>query len=479
MSDNPTEPTGPKKSLGHLSPEVVGKLNPKELYEQKRFLELAHHPVYLRAVPATHIRGLMGWVEKNKGNLSPEEYESAMRSLQAALRAHESVEQTAPGRHTDSTEDQFAIIDRLLQAYSPFVEMGEDEEVAEEVNEGILEDAIQRCRAGIMADPDNAGFYRRRAEAYLLQERFDKALADYTKAIELEPSNVEYYLARAQFHGHQGPDEALRDYTKAIELDPSCWEAYEGRGSVLLGVDREGGLPAIDRAERALPDLLKAIELLGKAGTRSARHLLPPPSTPAAQLSRAASDIYDIALAYFKRATIHLLGGEYTRAVGDANQALSVAAQAKLPDTTMESFRTKAIGLWQQASQTVQQRITEATRAKEAEEQKADEARHMMKDVVELAEQAREVAAEARQQREAEVQMLEEARRLRAAEEWKAAQARQAAAAEYQKVNEARLALERHMAAQRHRRPDPIQIGMMAALEDIALLQADIVGRGW
>ncbi len=321
MSDNKTDPTSSKKSLDHLSPEVVGKLNPRELYEQKRFLELAHHPGYLRGVPAGHVQGLLGWVEKNKGTFSPEEYESAKRSLEAALRAKASASQTAPPRQTDSPEEQFAVIDRLIGNYS-FEGTEEDE--------ADLEEAVRLCRIGLTSDPGNAGFYRRRAEAYLLQERFDKALADYTKAIEMEPSNVEYYLARAQFHGQQRPDEALRDYTKAIELDPSSWEAYEGRAEVLLGFVGGGNLPDIDKAERALPDLLKAIELLSTPGARSFRYPPPPPSIPVEQLSRAKSDVYYIALALRQRAERRLAAGDGEKALQDGSRVLDLVDQVHL-----------------------------------------------------------------------------------------------------------------------------------------------------
>jgi tetratricopeptide (TPR) repeat protein len=56
------------------------------------------------------------------------------------------------------------------------------------------------------------------------------ALADYNKAIALNPSDARAFNNRALAHvALRQPDQALADYTAAIELDPGYLRAYENR----------------------------------------------------------------------------------------------------------------------------------------------------------------------------------------------------------------------------------------------------------
>jgi len=56
------------------------------------------------------------------------------------------------------------------------------------------------------------------------------AIADYSKAIELDPSYINAYYARAWVYGEKGQwDLSIADNTKAIELDPNYAMAYNNR----------------------------------------------------------------------------------------------------------------------------------------------------------------------------------------------------------------------------------------------------------
>ena len=126
-------------------------------------------------------------------------------------------------------------------------------------------------------------YYRQLAEAYYGRGDYyheyghdyaDDAIADYTKAIELDPTNAKYYLSRANTYGtlafsHYAwgrvPEQvdcynkAIADYTKAIELNPDAGGAYFGRGDIYaLGIDYTG---VIADYNRAIADYTKVIEL--------------------------------------------------------------------------------------------------------------------------------------------------------------------------------------------------------------------------
>jgi len=63
----------------------------------------------------------------------------------------------------------------------------------------------------------------------------DKAIADYTKAIELNPKLAGAYLNRGLTWAQKGElDKAIADYTKAIELNPKFALTYANLGLLLV-----------------------------------------------------------------------------------------------------------------------------------------------------------------------------------------------------------------------------------------------------
>ena len=61
--------------------------------------------------------------------------------------------------------------------------------------------------------------YHRRGVAYARQKDYDRAIADYTKAIELEPRNPSAYNDRGIAYTSKGDYErAIVDVTRAVEL---------------------------------------------------------------------------------------------------------------------------------------------------------------------------------------------------------------------------------------------------------------------
>ena len=64
-------------------------------------------------------------------------------------------------------------------------------------------------------------YYRLCGNAYRAMGRYEEALADFTRAIELDPADAWAIASRGQTYRLMGRyDEALADFTRAIELDP-------------------------------------------------------------------------------------------------------------------------------------------------------------------------------------------------------------------------------------------------------------------
>jgi tetratricopeptide (TPR) repeat protein len=64
----------------------------------------------------------------------------------------------------------------------------------------------------------------------LFSGNFDKAIVDYTKAIEINPKYAKAYDNRGLSRLSKGDfDGAIADHTKAIEVNPSLFDAYANR----------------------------------------------------------------------------------------------------------------------------------------------------------------------------------------------------------------------------------------------------------
>ena len=58
----------------------------------------------------------------------------------------------------------------------------------------------------------------------------EKALLDFSKAIELNPKDSNQYVLRGYLYQRMGQQEkALLDFNKAIELDPKYSVAFKSR----------------------------------------------------------------------------------------------------------------------------------------------------------------------------------------------------------------------------------------------------------
>jgi tetratricopeptide (TPR) repeat protein len=113
--------------------------------------------------------------------------------------------------------------------------------------------AIADYNKAIDLDPKLASAYNNRGYCYLEADKPDLALADYTKAIELEPGDGFTYWNRAGIYvDSERYDLAIADYTKAIDLDFKVADSYVGRAQAY---DKKGD------AKLALADYTKAIEL--------------------------------------------------------------------------------------------------------------------------------------------------------------------------------------------------------------------------
>ncbi len=173
--------------------------------------------------------------------------------------------------------------------------------------------------------------YSNRAQFYRDQGNINQALADYTKAIEVNPNKGSTYNSRGKtYFDLGGPQndqnlvqQAIADYTKGMEFAPELGELYANRGAAL---------GYLGKNQAALLDLNKAIELEpNKPGGYANRSLLYMQSGNyelAIQDHTAylSMNPYD-AEVWYERGLGKSRLGQHQAAIEDYNQALALDQQ--------------------------------------------------------------------------------------------------------------------------------------------------------
>ncbi len=139
----------------------------------------------------------------------------------------------------------------------------------EEADECDLEQAVAEYSRAIELDPDQTHYFVERAWAYHMLREFDLAISDWSRAIEMNPHEPHFWRARGASYLDLGDLEAaLADHNRAIEL---------GAGDAGFYVDRAWVYYNMGEMELAIADWEAALEmepenawLLGDLGGRYA-----------------------------------------------------------------------------------------------------------------------------------------------------------------------------------------------------------------
>ncbi len=117
--------------------------------------------------------------------------------------------------------------------------------------------AIADFTTGIELDPKLPFLFRNRGESYRAKSDYDRAIADYGRALEVNPKYALAYANRGAVYAlRRDYDRAFADFGKAIEIDPRESRPYRERGGVHM---------ARKDYDKAFADFDKAIELEPKS----------------------------------------------------------------------------------------------------------------------------------------------------------------------------------------------------------------------
>jgi tetratricopeptide (TPR) repeat protein len=85
-----------------------------------------------------------------------------------------------------------------------------------------------------------ASVYNNRGNAYSELGNYEDAIADYTRAIRIDPDYASAYYNRGiEYKNLKNYEDAIADYTRAIRIDPDYVFAYKRRGNA----KEKAGLP--------------------------------------------------------------------------------------------------------------------------------------------------------------------------------------------------------------------------------------------
>jgi tetratricopeptide (TPR) repeat protein len=218
------------------------------------------------------------------------------------------------------------MLDRAIRGYDQAIELSPNARVyrsrgAAYWMKGDLDRAIADSSQAIALDPKYALAYNTRGLAYHEKKDYDRAIADYDHAISLNPKNASFYNNRGNSYTAKGDlDRAIADYDQAIELDPKNALAYHNRGNVYSNKkDHDRAIADYNRTISLDPKYVSAYN--GRGNAHRAK----------GELDRAITD-YDhaialdpkYALAYYNRGIAYYDKKDYDRAIADYDQAIAL-----------------------------------------------------------------------------------------------------------------------------------------------------------
>jgi tetratricopeptide (TPR) repeat protein len=194
---------------------------------------------------------------------------------------------------------------------------------------GDLDGAIADFDKAIQINPHLVSAYANRGTARIDRGRdLEGAVGDFTKALELNPRLVPAYIGRGRCRFLAGDaNAALSDFSAAIELDPSAAPAYHLRGAARFQQrDLDAAIADLSKAQELDPGLAEnASALLADAySSRSASRADRDLEGAIADASRAIELNPRHDSAYRNRSFARNRKGDFEGAIADATRAIEL-----------------------------------------------------------------------------------------------------------------------------------------------------------
>ncbi|MDR2951825.1 MAG: tetratricopeptide repeat protein [Treponema sp.] len=181
--------------------------------------------------------------------------------------------------------------------------------------------AIADYTKAIRIDPDDAVAYYSRGFAYRMKGDYDSAIADYTNAIRIDPNDAVAYRWRSNAYEMKGDyDSTIADYTNAIRIDPDDAVAYRLRGDAYRKKgDYDSAIADYAKAIRINPDIADAYLGRGVAYREEGDY-----DSAIADYTEAIRIDLDDADAYYLRGDAYKMKGDYKHSEKDFTKAIEL-----------------------------------------------------------------------------------------------------------------------------------------------------------
>lgn len=186
------------------------------------------------------------------------------------------------------------------------------------------QDSVAACSALIASGQETSEglelVYSGRAGAYSRLGDTQRAIADYSEVIRLNPRDDGAYSLRGRLFSDLGDmQRAIADYSEAIRINPQDHSHYLNRGNVFFGQgDKQRAIADYSEAIRLRPQ--NAYTYISRARAR-ARGMID--LDLALEDANKAIDLRDDAAIRNTRGFVHLRRGEFAEALADYDAALA------------------------------------------------------------------------------------------------------------------------------------------------------------
>lgn len=226
-----------------------------------------------------------------------------------------------------------ALLVLALAGTSAWARRGDDSQCA---NTPKAEEAIAACTR--LYENEGLGSRNRaialgnRGAALKLLGRYDEALADFAVAIELAPSNPQYYCQRGDILVRKKQfEEAIADYSAALKKSRGFVWALAGRGQAYLSQgNAQAAVDDFTQALRSQPGEMRLLLLRGRANSQAEAYEAAVADLTQVLASKAYASLLpkERAVILSQRAFAQLKQDRSADAKSDVEEALKIAPKS-------------------------------------------------------------------------------------------------------------------------------------------------------
>lgn len=187
--------------------------------------------------------------------------------------------------------------------------------------QGNIDRALAAFSKAIQLDPKLIAAYFKRGNTYLDHGEVDRAIADYATAIKLDPGNAAAWMNRGLAYFKKGDfDSVIADCTEAVKLDPKLASAYSIRANAFWERgDRHRAIADYNLALRGDPKNALAYNGRGLAFAEEGNL-----EQAIADYSQALRLEPRLLIAYLNRGNAYRLKNAHDPALADLTKALKI-----------------------------------------------------------------------------------------------------------------------------------------------------------